>query len=210
MTRGVLFEGAAPVVAVVRLQGAESPDVVAAIVAGGVSSIELTLTTPGVMEQFGRIREQVGDAVSLGVGTLRTVDQVKWAVDAGADFLVAPHTDAALIRTGSDADVPFVPGALTPTEVAIALDSGAEAIKVFPAGATTPGLVRQLRGPFPGLQFMPSGGIGLPQVEEWLGGGAFAVSVGTPLTGTGEDLEAVTARSREFVAAARAAQEASR
>jgi 2-dehydro-3-deoxyphosphogluconate aldolase/(4S)-4-hydroxy-2-oxoglutarate aldolase len=170
--------------------------------AGGITSVELTLTTPGTFEHFGELLSEFGDGIDLGIGTITLVEEVTAAVEAGASYIVTPVTDQEVVKAAVSADLPIFPGGLTPTELHTGWVQGAAAVKIFPAATVGPGYLSQLRGPFPDLLAIPSGGVGLVAAEEWLRAGAAAVSVGGPLTGDafkGGNLEELTLRARSYV-----------
>ena len=194
-----------PIIAVIRARTAEDyAPIIDALVAGGVRTIEVTLTTPGTLQILGRLRDRVGGAATVGVGTIRTTSDAQRAIEEGAEFLVSPHVDPEIVRLAVTASVPVFPGAFTPTEVSAALRAGATAVKIFPASQTSPSMAGQLRGPFPELEFLPSGGIGLDDVRPWLLAGASAVCVGSPLIGApGTEPDEITARAKAYIAAAR-------
>jgi 2-dehydro-3-deoxyphosphogluconate aldolase/(4S)-4-hydroxy-2-oxoglutarate aldolase len=191
-------------IVVVRAGAAEDYDpVLDVLVEAGVRSVELTLTTPGTLERLPELVERYADSVDVGVGTVVEADQLGRAVDGGADYLVTPVTSAALVAQATAAGVPIVPGGLTPTELFTSWSAGASAVKVFPAGQVTPDYVKDLRGPFPGIAVVPSGGVDLEGAAAWLRAGAAAASVGGPLLGDalrGGDLGALRRRAEAFVA----------
>ncbi|RKT33303.1 2-dehydro-3-deoxyphosphogluconate aldolase/(4S)-4-hydroxy-2-oxoglutarate aldolase [Microbacterium sp. AG1240] len=190
-------------VVVVRAPAADDYDgVLETLREAGVRSVELTLTTPGTIERLADLVARYGDEIDLGVGTVVTADQLARAVDAGARYLVTPVTSAALVAQATAAGVPIIPGGLTPTELFSSWSAGASAVKVFPAGQVSPDYVKDLRGPFPGIDVVPSGGVDLAGAETWLRAGAVAVSVGGPLLGDalrGGDRAALRARAEAFV-----------
>jgi 2-dehydro-3-deoxyphosphogluconate aldolase/(4S)-4-hydroxy-2-oxoglutarate aldolase len=171
-------------VAVVRVRGPELLEpTVAALVEGGVMAIELTFTTPGLGPELARTRER-HPSVLLGAGTIREPEHARIAAGAGADFLVTPHLDRGLLDACLGTGMATLPGVFTPSEVAAALAAGAQAVKLFPAGTAGPAHLRALRGPFPGLRVVPTGGIGLADLAPWLDAGAHAVGVGGELCST--------------------------
>ncbi|MCW0214231.1 MAG: bifunctional 4-hydroxy-2-oxoglutarate aldolase/2-dehydro-3-deoxy-phosphogluconate aldolase [Pseudonocardia sp.] len=199
---GALFRDRA--LAVVRAE--RIPDVAAlchALADGGVRTVELTFTTPGVLplleEAAGHPRAEVG------VGTVLTADQAKAAIDAGASFLVTPGLRRAVAQVAVAAGVPVYLGAFTPTEVAEAMDLGASAVKIFPAGRLGPGYLRDLLGPYPQARLLPSGGVSADNAAEFLAAGAAAVCAGTsvvpPAAVAAGDWSLITARARAFSAA---------
>lgn len=194
------------IVAVLRAASADHYDaVVDVLVSNGVRSIELTLTTPGTLEKVPGIVRRVGDSADIGVGTITSPVQAVKAIDQGARYLVTPITLPEVVTVAVYAGVPIFPGALTPTEVFAAWSAGATAVKIFPAQAVGADYGSHLLGPFPDLAYIPSGGIGELDVEEWLRAGAVAVSVGSPLLGDalrGGSLKALAERAARFRAIA--------
>ncbi|KQT75011.1 bifunctional 4-hydroxy-2-oxoglutarate aldolase/2-dehydro-3-deoxy-phosphogluconate aldolase [Microbacterium sp. Leaf436] len=175
--------------------------VLAALAEAGVQSVELTLTTPGTFDAFAELRGSFdGD---LGIGTVTNLDQLERAIAVGTDYVVTPITSTALVEHAVAAGMPIVPGGLTPTELFASWSAGASAVKVFPAGQVGPGYLKDLRGPFPDIAVVPSGGVDADSAAAWLAAGAVAVSVGGPLLGDafrGGDLGALRARAERFVA----------
>ena len=151
-----------------------------ALVAGGISGVELTYTTPNLLKHVARAAATAADhGAVVGVGTVLTADQAKAAIDAGAQFLVTPGIRPEVARVAADAGIPFSLGALTPTEVAMALDLGSAVVKIFPARALGPGYLKDLQGPYPGVKLLPSGGIDAANANDYLAAGAVAVCCGT-------------------------------
>lgn len=188
------------VVAVLRAAHASDyAPVIDALQRGGVLSIELTLSTPGVWDELPRLQEKFGDALEIGVGTVTTAAEAEIALDLDAAYLVTPVTDPDVITACVRRGVPVYPGGLTPTELHTGWKLGATAVKVFPASTVGPGYVSQLRGPFPDIQVIPSGGVNVDDVPAWIRAGALAVSLGGPLLEDafkGGDLQTLTARAR--------------
>ncbi len=175
--------------------------VLASLAEAGVQSVELTLTTPGTFDAFADLRSSFdGD---LGIGTVTNLDQLERAIAVGADYVVTPITSTALVEHAVAAGMPIIPGGLTPTELFASWSAGASAVKVFPAGQVGPGYLKDLRGPFPDIAVVPSGGVDADSAAAWLAAGAVAVSVGGPLLGDafrGGDLGALRERAERFVA----------
>lgn len=191
-------------VVVARAKQAEDYDAVLdVLVDAGIRSVELTLTTPGTLGGLPVLHERLGSVLDLGVGTVTNRTELAGAVDAGARYVVTPVTSTALVEQAVAAGVPIVPGGFTPTELFASWSAGASAVKIFPAGQVGPSYLKDLRGPFPDLVAMPSGGVDLDGAKAWLTAGAVAVSVGGPLLGDafdGGDLAALRARAEAFVA----------
>lgn len=172
------------IVAVLRATHArEYSPVIQALLDGGVRSIELTLSTAGVFEELPLLRAHFGDSIEIGVGTVTTVAQAVAAMDAGADYLVTPITEPEVIKAAVHRGVPVFPGGLTPTELHRGWSLGSTAVKLFPASVVGPPYISQLRGPFPDLEVVPSGGIAIEDAPLWIRAGALAVSMGGPLIG---------------------------
>lgn len=175
---------ASRVIAVLRAGHArEYAPVIRALVDGGVVSIELTLSTEGVIAELPALRATFGTGVEIGVGTVTTVEQAEAAMSAGADYLVTPITHPDVIQAAVQRGVPIFPGGLTPTELHTGWSLGSTAVKLFPASTVGPAYISQLRGPFPDLAVVPSGGISIDDAPFWIRAGALAVSMGGPLLG---------------------------
>jgi 2-dehydro-3-deoxyphosphogluconate aldolase/(4S)-4-hydroxy-2-oxoglutarate aldolase len=191
------------VVAVLRASSAEHlPAVAEVLVESGVDAVEVTLTTPGAVDALHDLAERLGDAALVGAGTVLDEQQAVETIAAGARFLISPIVDQAVLRTGLAASVPVFPAALTPTEFALALRAGAGLVKLFPASTVGPAYLRALRGPFPDLRAMPTGGVSIESVPDWLAAGAAVVGLGGPLIGdsiAGGSLEELGRRARRLV-----------
>lgn len=199
------------VVAVIRLKDAAALGaVVDALATGGVLALEVTMTVPGAIELMRKISPTLPPDVVLGAGTVLDAETAQAAIEAGARYVVSPVFREEVLRTCHRFDVAALPGCFTPTEILEAWEAGADVVKVFPATALGPGYFRDLRGPFPNLRLMPTGGVSLANAGDWIRAGAVAIGVGTALV----DAEAVAARrfgeiterARRFVAAVAAAR----
>ena len=192
-----------PVIAVLRAGGAtDYAPVVETLAEAGIRSIELTLSTPGTLDCFDKLRSSIPDDTEIGVGTVTSVVQALAAIEAGADFLVTPVTDPAIVEASAAATVPIYPGGLTPTELHAGWAAGATAVKLFPASTVGPAYIGQLNGPFPGMHIVPSGGIEIDHIGSWMAAGALAVSLGGPLIGDafkGGSLNALKERASRAV-----------
>lgn len=177
-----------------------------ALIEGGVRCLEITLPTPGSLRAVSSLRSRYDDEVAVGVGTVLTATDVRQAAEAGAEFVVSPHTDTAIMSAAAELGVEALPGVFTPTEAVNAWERGAVAAKLFPASVLGPRFVAAMRAPLPHLPFVATGGVGLDDVGGWLGAGALAVAVGSPLTGdapAGGDLTQLRKRTQAYVAAVR-------
>jgi len=195
-----------PIVAVLRAPTAEAAlGAVDALVAGGVTAIEITYSTPEPAEVIREIARRHGASVYLGAGTITTPEQAAEVAEAGAQFLVSPgsvpRVAAAMLATGRVTML----GALTPTEIMVAQDLGAHVVKVFPASLGGPAYLRSLRGPFPDATLMPTGGVNAGNIAEWFAAGAIAVGAGSdllsPAAMASGDWLTITETARSFVAA---------
>ena len=177
-----------------------------ALLEAGVRCLEITTNTPGALSVVRRLADEGRTDVEIGVGTVRHVDDVAAAADAGATFVVAPNTDAAVGARAAESGLGWYPGAFTPTEIAAAWDLGATAVKVFPAGsAGGPRYLREVRAPLDDILLVPTGGVSVDDVPGYLQAGAVAVGMGGPLVGRAleddEDLARLGDRARTALAA---------
>lgn len=188
-----------PLIAVLRgLETAEAVAAGLACAAGGLRTIEITMDSPGAEGALASLRRSLEPlSVIVGAGTVVRAKDVSTAVDAGAQFLVAPHLDHEVVAAGLANGLPVVPGILSPTELNSACCAGAPMVKLFPAGPAGVAHLRALRGPYPDVPIMVSGGIGLESASEWLSAGANAVGLGT--SALGRDADTVRARTAHLV-----------
>lgn len=206
----------AGIVAVVRTEtSGQAIEVVKALAAGGVLASEITFTVPGAADAMAAVHElhrkgDLPEGLVLGAGTVVTAEQARQAVDAGARYLVSPHTSQEVLRIAMERDVAALPGALTPGEVLRAHESGADIVKIFPAARMGPSYLKDLRGPFPQIPLMPTGGVSVSNVREWIDAGAVAVGVGSELVHKASvaagDWAELTRRAEAMVAALRVAR----
>jgi 2-dehydro-3-deoxyphosphogluconate aldolase / (4S)-4-hydroxy-2-oxoglutarate aldolase len=191
------------IVAVVRAGSAQQAvDAAGALVAGGISAVEVALTTPDAPTAIRQIRTAHPKLV-VGAGTVLSSIDVTTSVEAGASFVVSPGLAPDVLDSARRAPVLAIPGVLTPTEVQRALGQ-APLLKLFPAGLGGPALLRALRGPFPNVRFMPTGGVAAGNLAEWFAAGAFAVGAGTDLCSPEAlergDYDEITRRARRYIA----------
>jgi 2-dehydro-3-deoxyphosphogluconate aldolase/(4S)-4-hydroxy-2-oxoglutarate aldolase len=191
------------VVAVIRGERVADPVGLAATLAeAGIRGIEFTFTIPQVLAA---IEAAAGSGALVGAGTVRDERQARDALSAGAQFLVSPACVEEVAGVARDAELPVFLGALTPTEVDAALKAGTSAVKLFPARIGGPAYLRDLRGPFPGVAFIPSGGVTEQNGRAFLDAGAIAVYAGTSLAPpelvAAGDHEEIGRRAHAFVAA---------
>lgn len=154
--------------------------VVEALLDGGLRAFEVTMQGEDAADQIRLLKDRL-PGVPVGGGTILSVEAMHRAVDAGADFLVSPHLDLGLVAEAYKQGWPYIPGVFTPSEVAEAKRSGVHVMKLFPASSGGPTHLRELLGPFPDVQFMPTGGIHRGNIRAFLAAGAVAVGVGSAL-----------------------------
>ena len=171
-----------PVVGILRgRHPGEIASLVSAAVSGGLRNLEITMNSAQASCQ---IREAVAVAngrMNIGAGTVTSLALLEEALESGASFIVTPSLNLDVARGCREIRIPFFPGAFTPTEILTAWESGAKAVKVFPADTLGVGYIRALRGPFPDLALLPTGGVGVAEARAYLDAGVLAVGVGTPL-----------------------------
>lgn len=177
------------VVAIGRgVSAAAAPAIAEALAAGGVRAFELTLNEPeaDALRAIEAVAAVGADLdLELGAGTVLSIDAARRAVDAGATFLVMPHLDPDIVAWAAMFDIPAFPGCATPTEVLAAWRAGAAAVKVFPASSVGPAFIRELRGPFPDIPLLPTGGVTLENAPAFMAAGAIGVGMGGWLLGDG-------------------------
>ncbi len=160
-----------------------------AVLAGGVRTVEITFTVPGAAQVIADIHARFGDQIVLGAGTVLTMEQAQEAISAGAEFIVSPNINPAVIQavkcaggaSGRQRGMVSVPGAFSPTEVVAALEAGADLVKIFPINVLGAGYLKDLRGPLPGVKLVPTGGITLDNAADYFRAGAAAIGVGGSL-----------------------------
>jgi 2-dehydro-3-deoxyphosphogluconate aldolase/(4S)-4-hydroxy-2-oxoglutarate aldolase len=185
--------------------------VVEALLHAGLTVAEITLTVPHAIDAIGAVAKRFAGKVLVGAGTVTDAEAARRAVDAGAEFIVTPCLVPEVIAAAQRADVAVLPGALTPGEVFAAFRHGADMVKVFPAQSVGgAAYLRALRGPFPDIPLVPTGGVTLENLAEMFQAGAAAVGVGTELISQDalarRDYAAIGALAKQFLAAARRAR----
>jgi 2-dehydro-3-deoxyphosphogluconate aldolase/(4S)-4-hydroxy-2-oxoglutarate aldolase len=181
-----------------------------ALVEAGVVGIEITYSTPDAASVIADIKQNYGDEVLVGAGTLVTHAQVAEAAEAGASYLVSPGLDDEVIASMRATSLPAMAGVLTPTEVMRGVRLGVDVMKLFPGSLGGASYLRSLRGPFPDVPFMPTGGVSADNVRDWLAAGAIAVGAGGELASTGDissgDFAGIREKGRRFLEAMREAR----
>ena len=182
------------IVPVVRTTSAESAILaIEAIYRGGIRAAEITMTVPGAIRALEKVADQFGDKIVLGAGTVLDPETARACMLAGAEFFVTPSLKLATIEMAKRYSKVICPGALTPTEVLTAWEAGADVVKIFPAGNVGgPKYIKALRGPFPQIEMIPTGGVNLETAGDFLKAGACAVAVG------GELVDAKSIQEKRF------------
>jgi 2-dehydro-3-deoxyphosphogluconate aldolase/(4S)-4-hydroxy-2-oxoglutarate aldolase len=200
------------IIPVVRAQSAgEALTAVDAICAGGIPVLEITMTVPGAVQIINELARRLGDDALIGAGTVLDAGTARQCIDAGVRFIVSPSLDLPTIEACRTLRVPVFPGAMTPTEVVTAWKAGADAVKVFPANAVGgAAYLKSLKAPLPQIELVPTGGVSLKNIAEYIAAGALAVGVGVDLVDLAAvrngDAASITAKAREYVAAVNAAR----
>ncbi|HWI55706.1 MAG TPA: bifunctional 4-hydroxy-2-oxoglutarate aldolase/2-dehydro-3-deoxy-phosphogluconate aldolase [Bacillota bacterium] len=199
------------IIAVVRAQKPEQVVPLSeALLAGGVLAIEITMTTPNALAAIREARQKLGDRALIGVGTVLDAATCRGAIEAGAEFVVTPICRPEFVAIAHDADRPIMLGAYTPTEAQTAHEAGADFIKIFPADTLGPGYIKGIRAPLPHLRIVPTGGVDVHNVADFLKAGCVALGVGGSLVSAKILQEAnwpeLTRKAGEFVKAARQAR----
>ncbi len=181
---------------------------------GGLTNLEITMNTPGAAEQIQQATAQAGSAMNIGAGTVLSFEDLEQALAAGASFIVTPVVNEAVIRRCKELDAPVFPGAFTPTEIVHAWELGAPMVKVFPAEVLGPAFIKAVKAPLPHMKLMPTGGVDLSTLPDYLRAGADAFGVGSPLFKreriAAGDYTWVAEQCRAFVEAYAAARPAAR
>ncbi|HEX2914643.1 MAG TPA: bifunctional 4-hydroxy-2-oxoglutarate aldolase/2-dehydro-3-deoxy-phosphogluconate aldolase [Chloroflexia bacterium] len=215
-TQNVLeITGQGGVVAIVRLPDLSQAIALSrALLDGGITALEFTLTNSDALKAMAEVKSTLaefrqGKAV-IGAGTVLNPEQASASIEAGAEFIVSPSTNFETIKLCRERGVAVMPGALTPTEIVKAWEAGADVIKVFPARSFGPAYFKDLREPLPHLKLMPTGGVNLENVAEYIRNGAVAVGVGGNLVDKklveAQDWEAIRRKAASYVEAVAAAR----
>lgn len=193
------------VVPVVRASNAKQAILGAeAVCAGGIPIVEITMTVPGAIDVIAQLANTVGESVLVGAGTVLDAETARKCIAAGAQFVVSPGFDRETVEVVKGEGKLMMAGALTPTEIIAAWKSGADFVKVFPCGSVGgPKYIRALRGPFPQVPFVPTGGVNLETAGEFIRAGAAALGVGGELVPAealkAGNAEPITANARKFL-----------
>jgi 2-dehydro-3-deoxyphosphogluconate aldolase / (4S)-4-hydroxy-2-oxoglutarate aldolase len=201
--------GIVPVVRAATVEDATRA--VEAICAGGIPILEITMTVPNATSVIRHVVREHGNAALIGAGTVTTGEQAEQCIRAGAEFLVSPGLSTHVLAVAQACAKLAIPGALTPTELMHAQDNGAKLVKIFPCGNVGgPKYLQSLRGPFPSVALIPTGGVNASNAADYIAAGAFALGVGGDLVNAAAlrdgNLEKITEAARELVQAVHAAR----
>ena len=200
------------VVAVVRAESSDQAIRIAdACIEGGIPAIELTFTVPRAHKVIEDLAAKYTHGeIILGAGTVMDPETARIAILSGAEYVVSPYFNANTVKTCNRYRVPCMPGAMTIKEVVEAMEAGADIVKIFPGDLFGPKIIKDIKGPIPYAKMMPTGGVDIDNVHEWINAGAVAVGTGSSLTKGAKtgDYAAVTATAKEFVAKVKEAREA--
>lgn len=171
-----------PIFAILRRQAPERAVAIAeAITGAGIPALEITIDSPEALDVIRELRTRLPRA-SIGVGTVLRAGEAEAAIDAGAQFVVSPHVDEAVIAASVAGGIPALPGAATPTEALLAWHAGASLVKLFPAATGGPAAIQAIRGPLPMIPLVAVGGVDGSNARAYLAAGAVAVGIGSWLT----------------------------
>ncbi len=186
------------IVAVVRANDSEeAKKVTLACMEGGVNAIEITFTVPGADKVIEDLVKEFGDDLIVGAGTVLDSETARIALLAGAEYIVSPAFDLDTAKLCNRYQVPYMPGCMTISEIIEAMEAGADIVKLFPGSAFGPDIVKAIKGPIPQANIMPTGGVNIDNVDQWIKNGCVAVGVGGGLTkGSSED---ITSTAKEFI-----------
>ena len=190
-------------VAVIRAESAEQASSIAGACAnGGVAALEITFTVPGTTHVISELAKQYHpDQILIGAGTVLDSETARIAILSGAQFVVSPSLNTECARLCNRYQIPYMPGASTTREVIEAMECGADIVKVFPGETLGPSFVKAIRGPLPYASLMPTGGVDIGNVTEWIRAGCVAVGVGGSLTASAKtgDFKTITKVAKQFI-----------
>ena len=198
------------VVAVVRAENSDKAiRIVDACIEGGIPAIELTFTVPKAHRVIEDLAAKYSsDEIILGAGTVMDSETARIAMLSGAEYIVSPYFDLETVKTCNRYRVPCMPGAMTIKEVVAAMEAGADIVKIFPGDLFGPKIIKDIKGPIPYAKMMPTGGVDVDNVDQWIKAGAVAVGAGSSLTAGAKtgDYKAVADTAKKFVEAVKAAR----
>lgn len=198
------------VVAVVRAENSDQAKrITDACIEGGIAAIEMTFTVPGahkVIEELAKT--YTSDQIILGAGTVMDPETARIAILSGAEYIVSPYLNLNTIKLCNRYRLPCMPGVMSITEAVTAMEAGADIIKLFPGEAFGPKMIKAIKGPIPYAKIMPTGGVSVDNVDQWIKNGASAVGVGGALTAGAKtgDYKSITEIGKQFIEKVKAAR----
>ena len=198
-------------VAVVRAESSEqAAKITEACIEGGVATIEITFTVPGATDVIGSLvrKYSASGKIIIGAGTVLDPETARTAILAGAQYVVSPCLNWDLVKLCNRYQIACMPGAMTIKEVVECMEAGADVVKIFPGELFGPKIIKAIKGPIPYAPMMPTGGVSLENVEEWIKAGAVAVGVGGSLIAGAKkgDYASITAIAKQFIEKIQAAR----
>lgn len=191
------------IVAVVRAENAEKAlKITEAVKKGGIDAIEITMTVPGAVDVIKQLTDEYSkDEILIGAGSVLDAETARACILAGAEYIVSPSLDEETIAMCNRYQKAVMPGAMSVTEVVKAMKYGADIVKIFPATLFGPKIIKAVKGPLPQAPLMPTGGVSLDNVKDWIKAGSLAVGVGSSLSKGAKtgDYEQVTETAKEFI-----------
>ena len=192
------------VIAILRASSSASLiEAAQALKIGGITAIEVTLTTPGALKTIETARERLGDDILFGAGSVLDPESARMAIMAGANFIVMPNLNIKVIELCNRYNIPVLPGVYTPTEMITAWEAGATMLKLFPASIGGPEMIKALKGPLPQIELVPVGGVEINNTASYIRAGAAAVGVGSSLVNDrllmDQNFTEITSRAQNFV-----------
>lgn len=194
--------GQSRVISIIRgIDAGNADTLIKALRDGGITTLEITMNTPAALSIIEKASKIEG--LSVGAGTVLTLDMAKKSIESGAQFVLSPSLDTEVIAYCLENDVLPVPGVFTPTELYTAYSHGAELLKIFPSGAVGPQYIKDLLGPFGGMKLLPVGGVSVENTAAFMRSGAYAVGVGSylanPDLARNGQWETITERAKRFI-----------
>ncbi|MFS0645881.1 bifunctional 2-keto-4-hydroxyglutarate aldolase/2-keto-3-deoxy-6-phosphogluconate aldolase [Siminovitchia sp. 179-K 8D1 HS] len=189
-------------VAVVRADNADQAKrITEAAMKGGVAAIEITYTVPGATEVIKELGTEFGDDLIVGAGTVLDAETARIAILAGAKYVVSPYLEEDTARLCNRYQIPYMPGVMTIKDVVRGLECGAEVLKVFPGELMGPKVIKAIKGPIPQANLMPTGGVSIDNVADWIRAGAVAVGAGGSLIGKPDvdGYDKITETAKQFI-----------
>lgn len=193
-------------VAVVRGNNeGETKKIIDEIIKGGFKNIEITFTVPNAESVIERVNKEYGNEIVLGAGTVLDAMTARIAISKGAQYIVSPHLDTEISKVCNVYSIPYLPGCSSSSEIIEALRYGSDLVKLFPGGHLGAKFIKDIKGPIPNVEIMPSGGVNLENISEWMENGSFAVGIGSDLTKefTGNNYEVISRKAKAYVDAYR-------